>query len=148
MNEAVAKFELGMFLPYRLNQAAERISIRFATEYRERYGMTRPEWRALAALGSTGVMTATQIGTHSNMHKTKVSRAVRSLEGRRWLRRLQDEDDRRTEHLELTPVGRNAFEDMSRIAAHFQRELERQLGVTALRQLTLGLNALERINLL
>ena len=47
-------FKLETFLPYRLNQAAEQVSQRFAAQYRARYRMTRPEWRALAALGAYG----------------------------------------------------------------------------------------------
>lgn len=66
-------FDLESFLPYRLNRAAELISLSFAREYKQRYRLTRPEWRALAALGNVGRMTATEIGTHSNMHKTKVT---------------------------------------------------------------------------
>ena len=96
---------LKQFLPFRLNRAAEFIALRFAAAYKAQYGLTRPEWRTLAALGSSGRMTATEVGVHSTMHKTKVSRAVFALEERRWLKRTQHEDDRRVEHLELTAAG-------------------------------------------
>jgi DNA-binding MarR family transcriptional regulator len=73
-------FDLDAFLPYRLNRAAEFVSKRFAAGYKARYDMSRPEWRVLALLGARWRMTATEIGRHSGMHKTKVSRAVFSLE--------------------------------------------------------------------
>lgn len=108
---AEERFELENFLPYRLNRAAEFVALRFAAQYKARYQLTRPEWRTLAALGSSRrSMTATEIGAHSTMHKTKVSRAVFSLEQRRWLKREEDGRDRRFEHLALTrragrPIG-------------------------------------------
>ena len=135
-------FRLETFLPYRLNQAAELVSQRFAAQYRSRYRMTRPEWRALAALGSYGRMTATQIGANSSMHKTKVSRAVRALEEKRWLKRSEDEGDRRVEHLELTPAGRRIYGEMIALARAYEQEMARLLG-DGLEQLEAGLAAVE-----
>ncbi len=97
--------DLESFLPYRLNRLADAVSREFSKIYRERYGLTRPEWRTLATLGQFGIMTATQIGAHSAMHKTKVSRAVAELEKRRWLTRTPAPTDRRIEHLTLTKAG-------------------------------------------
>ena len=93
------------FIPYRLNKAAEAVSQRFASIYRDRYGLTRPEWRTLATLGQFGILTATAIGAHSSMHKTKVSRAVFTLEKRRWLSRKRDDIDRRIENWNSHPQG-------------------------------------------
>jgi len=136
-------FKLETFLPYRLNLAAERVSQRFAAQYRTRYRMTRPEWRALAALGSYGRMTATEIGANSAMHKTKVSRAVRALEEKRWLKRYEHADDRRVEHLELTPAGRHIYGEMIALAHDYERELAGLLGEDNLSRLEAGLAAIE-----
>ena len=136
-------FKLETFLPYRLNQAAERVSQRFAAQYRARYRMTRPEWRALAALGSYGRMTATEIGANSSMHKTKVSRAVRALEEKRWLRRSEDTEDRRIEHLELTPAGKRIYGEMIALARDYEAQLSALLGAGSLKQLEAGLAAIE-----
>lgn len=137
-------FKLETFLPYRLNQAAERVSQRFAAQYRARYRMTRPEWRALAALGSYGSMTATEIGANSSMHKTKVSRAVQALEEKRWLKRREDVEDRRVEHLELTQAGKRIYGDMVTLARSYEEELVRLLGASGVKQLEAGLGAIER----
>ena len=131
------------FLPYRLNKAAEAISQRFASLYREQYGLTRPEWRTLATLGQFGVLTATAIGVHSSMHKTKVSRAVFALEQRYWLRRKRDEADRRIENLELTPAGRKVYADLAKVAHAFEAELLSNLGPRGEKELKSGLAALE-----
>lgn len=136
---------LEQFLPYRLNQAAETVSRRFASIYRDRYGLTRPEWRSLATIGQMGRTTATEIARHSSMHKTKVSRAVFALEKRGWLRRSTDPGDRRTEQLQLTRLGRRHYEELVAIAAAFERDLERRIGRAAKAQLIRGLAAIEAL---
>ncbi|WP_287263875.1 MarR family transcriptional regulator, partial [Mesorhizobium sp.] len=97
--------ELESFLPYRLYRLADAVSREFSRVYKDRHGLTRPEWRTLAGLGQHGTMTATALGEQSAMHKTKISRAVAELERRRWLTRKPDEKDRRVEHLTLTNAG-------------------------------------------
>lgn len=115
--------ELETFLPYRLYHLADLVSREFARVYKDRLGLTRPEWRTLAGLGQHGAMTATALGEQSAMHKTKVSRAVAELERRRWLTRLPDDKDRRVEHLALTKAGLAAYRDMVPLAKAFEREL-------------------------
>ncbi|WP_217570891.1 MarR family winged helix-turn-helix transcriptional regulator [Mesorhizobium sp. GbtcB19] len=115
--------ELESFLPYRLYRLADAISREFSKIYKERHGLTRPEWRTLSGLGQRGTMTATELGEQSAMHKTKVSRAVAELERRRWLTRTPDENDRRVEHLALTKTGLAAYREMVPLAKAFEREL-------------------------
>lgn len=137
-------FELNAFLPYRLNRAAEFVALRFAAQYKARYQLTRPEWRTLAALGSSGrPMTATEVGIHSAMHKTKVSRAVAALEERRWLTRHEHEDDRRVEHLQLTKAGIKAYGELTELAARYQAELNALIGPSGMQALAAGLDAVE-----
>ncbi len=119
------------FLPYRLMRAFELVSRDFAGVYGERYDLSRPEWRCLATIGQFGRITATGIGRHSSMHKTKVSRAVSALEERRWLRREKDPADRRNEYLTLTDKGRKAYRDLAIAAQAYQRALLQALGDAA-----------------
>ena len=133
------------FLPYRLNRAAEAVSRRFAAVYRSEYGLTRPEWRTLATIGQMGATTATTISRHSSMHKTKVSRAVFTLEKRGWVTRRADPADRRTEQLELTRQGRRNYEALVKLALAFERDFEQQIGRTATARLSDGLSAIERL---
>ncbi|MDX3924644.1 MAG: MarR family transcriptional regulator [Shinella sp.] len=139
-----ADFDLNSFLPYRLNRATEFVSLGFAALYRDRYGMTRPEWRTLAALGANSRMTATEIGIHSSMHKTKVSRAVRALEKRRWLKRSENEADRRVEHLELTDLGIRHYRELVELARGYEKVLSGLLGEDGLSKLEAGLAAAEK----
>ena len=116
-------FDLQLFLPYLLNQAAEASSLGFARVYKERYGLLRTEWRVLFHLGLYGRMTARDIGAKAGIHKTKISRAVQRLEARRYLVRQRDDTDRRMEHLELTEKGRIVYEDLHDVARHYESAL-------------------------
>jgi DNA-binding MarR family transcriptional regulator len=115
------------FLPYRLNRLAEAVSREFSAIYRERYGLTRPEWRTLATLGQFGTMTATAVAQHSAMHKTKVSRAVAELGRRKWLVRRADAGDRRVEHLALTAAGTKVYRALVPLAREFEARFLGQL---------------------
>ena len=97
--------DLEDFLPYRLNRLADAVSRDFSRIYRERHGLTRPEWRRSLRLGQYGTMTATEIGAIRQCTRPRSRRAVRELEKRRWLTRFADAGDRRVEHLALTKAG-------------------------------------------
>ena len=116
-------FDLGRFLPYALNQAAEATSIGFQKYYRQRYGMLRTEWRVLFHLGRYGGMTAKAICDRASMHKTKVSRAVSALEQKRYLMRSPQEHDRRHETLALTRQGQAVYADLYQSAKAYDASL-------------------------
>ncbi|MEX0282855.1 MAG: MarR family winged helix-turn-helix transcriptional regulator [Arenibacterium sp.] len=116
-------FDLKLFLPYLLNQAAEAASLDFQRVYKKRYGMLRTEWRVLFHLGIYGRLTARDISEKARIHKTKISRAVHRLSERRFLTRERDTLDRRSEHLELTVAGRTAYEDLLEVARTYEADL-------------------------
>ena len=142
-SERGAELALEDFLPYRLNRLADLVSRSFSRIYRERHGMTRPEWRVLASLGEFGRATASDIVAHSSQHKTKVSRAVASLEERGWLSRRVDEADRRIEWLTLTATGSKVYAELAELARSFQQQLADDLGAEAAAALERGLAAVE-----
>jgi DNA-binding MarR family transcriptional regulator len=135
---------LESFLPYRLNRAAALASKHFSQVYRAEFGLTVPEWRVLATLGHRGTATASAIGRDSAMHKTKVSRAVASLQQRRWVARATDEADRRLEHLSLTPAGRAAFDRLAPKMLACEEALLARLTPRERAELLRGLAVLER----
>lgn len=137
-------FDLELFLPFRLNRAAERVSLKFAAQYRREFTMTRPEWRVIAVLGSFGRTTATHVCEVSTMHKTKVSRALQALEARKWIERQTDPEDRRSEHLVLTPEGARSYARLVAMASDYEAELLKILGKADHAHLLQGLDAVER----
>ncbi|WIY26529.1 MarR family winged helix-turn-helix transcriptional regulator [Parasedimentitalea psychrophila] len=119
-------FTLQDFLPFLLNRAAEECSLEFQGEYKNRYGMLRTEWRVLFHLGIHGSMTAKDISLRAKIHKTKISRAVAKLAARRFVTRDRDENDRRAEHLALTPAGEMAYRDLRSVAKTYDAKLTSQ----------------------
>jgi DNA-binding MarR family transcriptional regulator len=136
--------QLEQFLPYRLNRLADPVSREFSTIYRDRHGLTRPEWRTLATIGQFGTLAATAIGAHSAMHKTKVSRAIFALESRKWLLRRTDDRDRRVEHLTLTAAGRKVYEDLLPFARNFETSFLAALNAEERAAMLRGLALLEK----
>ena len=119
-------FDLAAFLPYRLAVAAARVSARFARQYAA-HGVSIPQWRVLAALGSFGETHATRLTALTTMDKVKVSRAVAGLIEAGLLRRRADGDDARRGLLALTPKGRRLYAALIPLALRMQAELLAEL---------------------
>ena len=115
---------LETFMPYRLNVLAEVVSQSLARLYSDRYDIGIPEWRVMATLGQYQTMTAKQVGEHSRMHKTKVSRAVAALEAKDLLQRQTDAGDKRAAFLSLSNKGRSIYNALKPVAQEFSQALE------------------------
>src|SRR4249919_1618606 len=118
-----APLKLEQFLPYRLNVVASLVSQALSRIYADRYGIGVPEWRVLVTLGQYGMMTGKAIGSHSHMHKTKVSRAVALLERRKLVTRRANRADLREAFLSLTSAGREIYRELAPTALEFARDL-------------------------
>lgn len=117
------------------------MSREFRSVYGAHHDLTVPEWRVLATLGEYEELGAKAIGAHSSMHKTKVSRAVKALEVRRWLIRREHPEDRREEILRLTQLGRTTYVEIVPKAILFEKTMIDSLGGDA----ALIMNAIERL---
>jgi DNA-binding MarR family transcriptional regulator len=102
------EFNLLGFFPYRLASVTEQVSLAVAAAYATRFGLGRPEWRVLAALGSCGEVAATDIGRIVTLDKMQISRAVRVLEQRGLVSR-STAADRRRKTVALTRSGRTLY---------------------------------------
>jgi DNA-binding MarR family transcriptional regulator len=138
-----APLKLEQFLPYQLNVVASLVSQALSRVYARRYRIGVPEWRVLVTLGQYEVMTGKEIGAHTHMHKTKVSRAVALLEKRKLLLRRSNRADMRESFLALTAPGRAMYEELAPHALDFARRLtdiltpaDREAFNRAVRQLT------------
>ncbi len=111
---------LEQFLPYRLNVVGHFASRALGRIYSERFGIGIPEWRVIAQLGEFGKLTSRDIGELSQMHKTKVSRAVSELEKRGLTSRSENREDRREAFISLTPRGSRTYAEIVPLALAFQ----------------------------
>lgn len=123
-----AAFELSGFIPYLLNQSAEQIGKRFEAVYRDRYNLTRTQWRVLANLGAHGAMTAANVSRRTQTEKSKISRALIGFDERGLITRTTAMSDRRIELLELTDDGKSLYQELSKVAGDFDRALRVRLG--------------------
>ncbi|WGH77516.1 MarR family winged helix-turn-helix transcriptional regulator [Jannaschia ovalis] len=124
-------FTLEDFLPYRLAVAAGRISRDFAREYRERFGLSRAEWRVLAHLARTGTVSVREIAERADMEKSRVSRAAARLEEAGHVAKRVNAGDKRLVDLTLTPSGRAMVDELAPLAIAYQARLMDELGPEA-----------------
>lgn len=124
-------FILDEFLPYRVNVLAERLSREFATRYRERFGISIPEWRVVAHLSQSGAVSVREVHERVDMDKSKVSRAAARLEAAGYVEKRVNSVDRRLVKLSLTDKGREMMAELAQVADAYQRELVARLGPDA-----------------
>lgn len=106
-------FELQRFFPYQVRVFYSDVTNALSTVYQRDYGMMPAEWRTMAILGAaeTGLQ-ATEIVSRSSMDKVVVSRAVKRMEERGYLKRSTHSEDGRSFLLELSAEGRAVYEDL------------------------------------
>jgi DNA-binding MarR family transcriptional regulator len=126
--DPIARFDLGAFLPYRLNAAAARVSRAFAEHYRAEFGISIAEWRVLAHLHHAGPVSVRDIEARTEMEKSKVSRAATRLEEAGFVAKAANDADRRLVQLTLTPAGSALVARLLPVAMRFQAELKARLG--------------------
>jgi DNA-binding MarR family transcriptional regulator len=115
--------ELGDFVPFRLNRLAEAVSQDLAKIYRHRFQLEIPEWRVLVTVGGIRSCTAQHIAASTRMHKTRVSRAVASLEVRDLVEEDVSAHDGREVPLCLSKAGRRVYTLLVPQALQREREL-------------------------
>lgn len=122
-----AEFDLEGFLPYLLSVASNRVSRLFAGRYSEAFGLSIPEWRALAVIGHANARdarpTASEVAQRSGMDKAKVSRAVGGLAKRGLIARGVAGEDRRQQPLSLSAQGRAVHRGVVPLARALEAEL-------------------------
>ncbi|WP_407492812.1 MarR family winged helix-turn-helix transcriptional regulator [Pseudooceanicola sp. MF1-13] len=134
-------FDLFGFTPYRLAVAAKHTSEQLARQYRDRFGISIPEWRVLVHLAHSGKVSVRDIEARVAMEKYEVSRAAKRLREAGLIERKENPDDRRLIILSLTPAGRDMMAELLPMAQAHQEALEKRLG-KAFAQLEAGLEEL------
>lgn len=135
-------FLLEDFLPYRLSVAANRVSRLFAERYGAAFGLSIPEWRAMAVLGRFGRLPAREIAARTAMDKVKVSRAVALLLDRKLVLRKADRTDARVQWLELSAAGARMHAAIVPMARELEAELLGGLGAEEVAVLRCALAAI------
>ena len=130
------------FVPFRLNRLADAVSLKLSDIYRDRFVLEIPEWRVLVTIGQFQERTAQQISLSTRMHKSRVSRAVASMEARKLVEGTSNAVDGREMRLCLTKAGERMYAALVPLALERERELlsclsdsERRIFLTAITRL-------------
>ena len=103
--ESVENFDLGAYLPYRIERLSQTIGRGSRRFYRMKRLATR-DWRVLVLIHSFGSMTAAELVERGTLAKSGVSRSVASLTRRGLIEGARDDADGRRTNLRLTAAGR------------------------------------------
>ena len=141
--------KLQTFLPYVLNNLAERVSAGLSRIYVDEYQLSIPEWRVIANLAEHTTLNARQIVEFTTMEKSKVSRAVGNLSERGLISQERAEGDSRAKDLALTDEGLALYRSIVPRVLDWERELLGQMTSGEYRDLMYLLNKLgNRIEML
>ncbi|WP_133648877.1 MarR family winged helix-turn-helix transcriptional regulator [Paraburkholderia flava] len=120
--KASTKAGLDQFLTYRLhvlNKLSERgIGVR----YQEKLGVTVPEARVIASVGSFGPFSIMDLARHANLDKSQASRAAEALIKQGLVQRESSETDGRVVLVSLTPEGRALYRKVMPIARKWNED--------------------------
>lgn len=119
--------KLQAFLPYVLNNLAERVSAGLSGIYVDEYQLSIPEWRVIANLAEHNTLNARQIVAFTTMEKSKVSRAVANLSERGLITQQRAEGDNRAKDLTLTDEGLAVYRSIVPRVLDWERELLTEL---------------------
>ena len=111
------------FVPYLLSITSNAVSGRIALEYRQRFGLSVPEWRVMAVLGDSGPLTQRDLTRQTVMDKVAVNRACKGLEERGLASRQPNAQDGRSHLLELTESGTRMHDEIMPLALEMERRL-------------------------
>jgi DNA-binding MarR family transcriptional regulator len=114
--KASSKAGLEQFLTYRLhvlNKLAER---GVSERYQEKLGITLPEARVIASVGSFGPFSIMDLARHANLDKSQASRAAEALIKQGLVQRETSPEDGRVVLVSLTTEGRALYRKVMPIA--------------------------------
>jgi DNA-binding MarR family transcriptional regulator len=124
MNDnGVIELPLAEYFPDRLGLIAMRVVREAERQCLKAHDIGLAEWRILSLLSELGVTTAKTIGEVTDMHKTKVSRAVADLERRRLITRKPNRNDLRESLLSLTDAGQSLVTQVAPECRAFSRKI-------------------------
>jgi DNA-binding MarR family transcriptional regulator len=121
--KAAAKAGLEQFLTYRMHVLNKLSDRGIGERYQTKLGITLPEARVIASVGSFGPFSIMDLAKHANLDKSQASRAAEALIQRGLVARAQSPEDGRSVVISLTPEGRALFRKVMPIARKWNADL-------------------------
>lgn len=130
-------------LSYRFSLLSSRIIRCVAAMYGPKFRLLPSGWKAMAAIGRYGPVSAKDVCAHTTVEPDKVTRAVDRLVELGFAMRRRDETDRRRVVLSLSPRGREAYREIERVTRRVELSLLAALSKRESRALYRALSKLE-----
>ena len=121
--KAAAKAGLEQFLTYRMHVLNKLSDRGIGERYQTKLGITLPEARVIASVGSFGPFSIMDLAKHANLDKSQASRAAEALIQRGLVGRAPSPEDGRVVVISLTPEGRALFRKVMPIAGKWNADL-------------------------
>ncbi len=108
---ALKLWENPCWFSFRINYLGHRFSLPVYGWIEQRYGLVRPEYAVLYALGLRDGIAAKDVCASTSFPKNTISRAIQKLLRRKLIRRVGDRHDRRSFVLRLSAEGRRIVDE-------------------------------------
>jgi DNA-binding MarR family transcriptional regulator len=117
------RLELDDYLPYRLSVSSNAVSALISRAYRDRFGLSVPQWRLMAVLAEDGGLTQSQLVSRTMMDKVTISRAAQGLALRDLVTRTDRAADGRSHVLSLSYAGERLYGEIAPLARAYEAAL-------------------------
>jgi homoprotocatechuate degradation regulator HpaR len=130
-------------LPMALLRAREAVMVNFRPML-GKFDVTEQQWRVVRVVAEAGKLAATEVAARASILAPSLTRMIRSLEERKFIRRSKDAGDGRRVMLEIAPAGAKLIERASPESLAIYDRLEREFGKAKLETLLDLLDELTR----
>jgi homoprotocatechuate degradation regulator HpaR len=114
-------------LPMALLRARETVMERFRPML-GRHDVTEQQWRVIRVVAEAGTLDATEAANRASILAPSLTRMIRSLESRKFIKRRKDAKDGRRVMLEITPMGLLFIEGAIPESSAIHESIETEMG--------------------
>jgi homoprotocatechuate degradation regulator HpaR len=121
-------------LPMALLRARESVMENFRPML-GRYDVTEQQWRVIRVVAEAGKLDATEVSIRASILAPSLTRMIRALEDRKFIKRRKDSNDGRRVILEISPAGLALIQKASPESSSIHEALEARIGPAKLNTL-------------
>lgn len=99
------------------------------------HDITEQQWRVIRALYGSDGLEATVLADKTVLHMPSLTRILRTLEDKNWVKRFQVNGDNRRRLIRLASPGRKVYETIAPISEAKYEQIEKSLGADTLMQI-------------
>ncbi len=121
-------------LPMALLRARESVMEEFRPML-NRHDVTEQQWRVIRVVAEAGELDATEVSLRASILAPSLTRMIKTLEERKFIKRKKDKSDGRRVILQIAPSGLNLIQDVSPESSAIYHSLEQKFGIEKLNAL-------------